>query len=44
MHEQLYLKRLADMAIDMYAMIAVIARCSRTLSIGLKNADHEVTL
>lgn len=42
MHEQLELKRLADIVIDLYAMTACIARTNRSLCIGLANADHEV--
>lgn len=42
-NEQMVLKRLADIAIDLYAMTSVLARCSRSLSIGLRSADHEVS-
>ena len=41
--QELVLKRLADISIDLYAMTAVIARASRSISIGLKNHDHEVS-
>ncbi|XP_021339800.1 acyl-CoA dehydrogenase family member 9, mitochondrial-like [Mizuhopecten yessoensis] len=44
MDEQVHLKRLADIAIDLFGMTACIARTSRSYSIGLKNADHEVML
>ena len=40
--EQQVVRRLADIAIDVYAMTATLSRASRSLSIGLKNADHEV--
>ncbi|GFS26373.1 very-long-chain specific acyl-CoA dehydrogenase, mitochondrial protein [Elysia marginata] len=43
-HEQMKLRRLADICIDLYAMIACIGRSSRSLCIGLRNADHEVLL
>ncbi|XP_067399884.1 complex I assembly factor ACAD9, mitochondrial [Emydura macquarii macquarii] len=42
--EQLVLKRVADIAINLYAMTAVISRASRSISIGLRNHDHEVLL
>ncbi|KAH3816308.1 hypothetical protein DPMN_117821, partial [Dreissena polymorpha] len=42
--EQFHLKRLADMAIDLYAMTACIGRTSRSLCMGLKNNDHEKTM
>lgn len=42
--QQIHLKRLADIAIDLFGMTACIARTSRSYSIGLKNADHEVML
>lgn len=42
--EQLDLKRVADIAIDLYGMTSCIARSSRAYCIGLKNADHEITL
>ena len=41
---QLVLKRLADTCIDLYAMTAVIGRCSRSMCIGLRNSDHEVRI
>lgn len=43
-HEQLDLKRLANIVIDLYAMTSCIARTSRSLSIGLRNSDHEVNI
>ncbi|XP_034633671.1 complex I assembly factor ACAD9, mitochondrial [Trachemys scripta elegans] len=42
--EQLVLKRVADISINMYAMTAAISRASRSISIGLRNHDHEVLL
>uniref|UniRef100_A0A8C5QPV0 Acyl-CoA dehydrogenase family member 9 n=1 Tax=Leptobrachium leishanense TaxID=445787 RepID=A0A8C5QPV0_9ANUR len=39
--EQLALKRVADILINLYAMTAVISRASRSISIGLRNHDHE---
>uniref|UniRef100_A0A8C0IYJ8 Acyl-CoA dehydrogenase family member 9 n=1 Tax=Chelonoidis abingdonii TaxID=106734 RepID=A0A8C0IYJ8_CHEAB len=40
--EQLVLKRVADVSINLYAMTAAISRASRSISIGLRNHDHEV--
>ncbi|KAK1799638.1 hypothetical protein P4O66_006179 [Electrophorus voltai] len=42
--EQLVLKRVADTLINIYAMTAVLSRSSRSISIGLRNHDHEVLL
>ncbi|XP_070704741.1 complex I assembly factor ACAD9, mitochondrial [Pempheris klunzingeri] len=42
--EQLVLKRVADVVINLYAMTAVLSRTSRSISIGLRNHDHEVLL
>ncbi|XP_005097371.1 complex I assembly factor ACAD9, mitochondrial [Aplysia californica] len=42
--EQMKLKRLADISIDLYALTACIGRASRSLCIGLRNADQEVLL
>ncbi|GAB1600902.1 acyl-CoA dehydrogenase family member 9, mitochondrial-like [Argonauta hians] len=42
--QQLDVQRIADIAIDLYAMTSCIARSSRSYSIGLRNADHEVTI
>ncbi|KAI5093504.1 acyl-CoA dehydrogenase family member 9, mitochondrial, partial [Silurus meridionalis] len=42
--EQLVLKRVADTLINLYAMTAVLSRASRSISIGLRNHDHEVLL
>lgn len=40
-HEQFLLNRLADSAIDIYAMACVLARASRTIKLNLPSADHE---
>lgn len=40
--EQLILKKVADVMINLYAMTAVLSRASRSISIGLRNHDHEV--
>ncbi|NXD67992.1 ACAD9 dehydrogenase, partial [Eolophus roseicapillus] len=42
--EQLVLKKVADIVINLYAMTAAISRASRSISIGLRNHDHEVLL
>ncbi|XP_013913451.1 PREDICTED: acyl-CoA dehydrogenase family member 9, mitochondrial [Thamnophis sirtalis] len=42
--EQLVLKKVADIVINLYAMTAVISRASRSICIGLNNHDHEVSL
>uniref|UniRef100_A0A673ANT4 Complex I assembly factor ACAD9, mitochondrial n=1 Tax=Sphaeramia orbicularis TaxID=375764 RepID=A0A673ANT4_9TELE len=42
--EQLILKRVADVLINLYAMTAVLSRSSRSISIGARNHDHEVLL
>nr|XP_014130460.2 acyl-CoA dehydrogenase family member 9, mitochondrial-like [Zonotrichia albicollis] len=42
--EQLVLKRVADVVINLYAMTAAISRASRSISIGLRNHDHEVSV
>ncbi|XP_073430375.1 complex I assembly factor ACAD9, mitochondrial isoform X1 [Dendrobates tinctorius] len=42
--EQLALKRVADILINLYAMTAVISRASRSITIGLRNHDHEVLI
>ena len=44
MDEQLVLKRVADVVINLYAMTAAISRASRSISIGLRNHDHEVSV
>uniref|UniRef100_A0A6I8NHF7 Very long-chain specific acyl-CoA dehydrogenase, mitochondrial n=1 Tax=Ornithorhynchus anatinus TaxID=9258 RepID=A0A6I8NHF7_ORNAN len=42
--EQFLLKRLADSAIDLYAMVVVLSRASRALSEGHATAQHEKML
>lgn len=42
--EQLVLKRVANILINLYAMTAVLSRASRSIRIGLRNHDHEVLL
>ncbi|XP_058844441.1 complex I assembly factor ACAD9, mitochondrial-like [Acipenser ruthenus] len=42
--EQLVLKRVADIVINLYTMTAVLSRASRSISIGLRNHDHEVLI
>nr|XP_033782043.1 complex I assembly factor ACAD9, mitochondrial [Geotrypetes seraphini] len=42
--EQLALKRVADILINLYAMTATISRASRSMRIGLRNHDHEILL
>ncbi|XP_023801728.1 very long-chain specific acyl-CoA dehydrogenase, mitochondrial-like [Cyanistes caeruleus] len=39
--EQFALMRVADAAIDIYAMVVVLSRASRSLSSGLPTAQHE---
>ncbi|KAM9126710.1 very long-chain specific acyl-CoA dehydrogenase, mitochondrial isoform 2-T4 [Pangshura tecta] len=42
--QQFHLKRVADAAIDIYAMAVVISRASRSLSLGQPTAEHEKLL
>uniref|UniRef100_A0A8C2GCX0 Very long-chain specific acyl-CoA dehydrogenase, mitochondrial n=1 Tax=Cyprinus carpio TaxID=7962 RepID=A0A8C2GCX0_CYPCA len=42
--EQFVLKRVADCAIDLYAMVVVLSRASRSLSQGHPSAQHEKML
>uniref|UniRef100_A0A8C6TH02 Very long-chain specific acyl-CoA dehydrogenase, mitochondrial n=1 Tax=Neogobius melanostomus TaxID=47308 RepID=A0A8C6TH02_9GOBI len=42
--EQFVLKRVADCAIDIYAMVVVLSRASRSLSQGQASAQHEKLL
>ncbi|XP_076843444.1 very long-chain specific acyl-CoA dehydrogenase, mitochondrial [Brachyhypopomus gauderio] len=42
--EQFVLKRVADIAIDLYAMVVVLSRASRALSQGHSSAQHEKML
>ncbi|XP_036308167.1 very long-chain specific acyl-CoA dehydrogenase, mitochondrial isoform X2 [Pipistrellus kuhlii] len=43
-NEQFVLQRLADSAIDLYAMVVVLSRASRSLSEGHATAQHEKML
>ncbi|TRY91522.1 hypothetical protein DNTS_029484 [Danionella cerebrum] len=42
--EQLVLKNVADVLINMYAMTAVLSRSTRSICIGLRNHDHEILI
>lgn len=42
--EQLVLKRVANILINLYGMTAVLSRASRSMRAGLRNHDHEVLL
>lgn len=42
--EQLVLKRVANILINLFGMTAVLSRASRSIRIGLRNHDHEVSL
>nr|XP_012806252.2 complex I assembly factor ACAD9, mitochondrial [Jaculus jaculus] len=42
--EQLVLKRVANILINLYGMTAVLSRASRSIRSGLPNHDHEVLL
>ena len=44
MDNQLYLRRLSEIVMEIYAMTAMLGRSSRAYSIGLKNYDHEVEM
>lgn len=39
--QQFVLNRLADQAIDIYAMVCVLSRCSRSIKQGYSSVDHE---
>ena len=41
--EQLLLKRMSNVAIDMFGMTAVLSRATRTITKGDANADYEVS-
>ncbi|KAK3094339.1 hypothetical protein FSP39_000516 [Pinctada imbricata] len=43
-HEQFILKRLADSAIDIFGMVSVLSRASRTLNQGQPTAEHETNI
>ncbi len=40
-HQQFLLNRMANSAIDIYAMACVLSRCSRSLNAGVESARHE---
>ncbi|XP_004613255.2 complex I assembly factor ACAD9, mitochondrial [Sorex araneus] len=42
--EQMVLKRVANILINLYGMTAVLSRASRSVRAGLRNHDHEVLL
>ncbi|XP_075406217.1 complex I assembly factor ACAD9, mitochondrial [Tenrec ecaudatus] len=42
--EQMVIKRVANILINLYGMTAVLSRASRSMRIGLRNHDHEVLL
>ncbi|CAF1189514.1 unnamed protein product [Adineta steineri] len=44
MDNQLYLRRLSEIVIEIYAMTAMLGRSSRAYSIGLKNCEHETEM
>lgn len=41
--EQLVLKRVANVLINLYGMAAVLSRASRSIRLGLRDHDHEVS-
>ncbi|XP_048747137.2 very long-chain specific acyl-CoA dehydrogenase, mitochondrial-like [Ostrea edulis] len=43
-NQQFLLKRVADSAIDIYGMVSVLSRASRSLKEGHSSADHEATI
>lgn len=38
------LKRVANILINLYGMTAVLSRASRSIRVGIRNHDHEVSL
>ncbi|XP_053774508.1 complex I assembly factor ACAD9, mitochondrial isoform X2 [Desmodus rotundus] len=42
--EQMVLKRVANILINLYGMTAVLSRASRSMRAGLRNHDHEILL
>ncbi|XP_002917688.1 complex I assembly factor ACAD9, mitochondrial isoform X2 [Ailuropoda melanoleuca] len=42
--EQMVLKRVANVLINLYGMTAVLSRASRSIRMGVRNHDHEVLL
>lgn len=43
-NEQFLLNRIANSAIEIYAMVTVLSRCSRSLNTGVPTADYETML
>lgn len=43
-NHQMDVVRLADMAIDLFAMTAVLSRASRSYCLGFHNSQHEVRI
>lgn len=41
--EQMVLKRVANILINLYGMTAVLSRASRSIRMGIRNHDHEVS-
>lgn len=39
--QQFVLSRLADCAIDIYAMACVLSRCTRSIKLNLSSVEHE---
>ena len=44
MDNQLYLRRLSEIVLEIYAMTAMLGRASRAYSIGLRNCEHETEM
>ncbi|ESO91377.1 hypothetical protein LOTGIDRAFT_182642 [Lottia gigantea] len=44
LHEQMILRRLSDIAIDIFAMTACLSRTTRSISLGHRNFEHEIKL
>lgn len=44
MDNQLYLRRLSEIVLEIYAMSAMLGRASRAYSIGLRNCEHETEM
>ncbi|XP_065840926.1 very long-chain specific acyl-CoA dehydrogenase, mitochondrial-like [Oscarella lobularis] len=43
-HQQILLTQIADAAIDIYAMVSVLSRATRSLKLNLPSAEHETKL
>ena len=44
MDNQLYLRRLSEIVLEIYAMTAMLGRSSCAYSIGLKNCEYETEM